>query len=46
MVEDLPPVEGGDEPLVSLEILCRIALELVATRMDVHRFAKFSPSAT
>ena len=35
VAEDLPPVEGGDEPLVSLKILCRIALELVATAMDI-----------
>ena len=32
---DLPPVGGGDEPLVWLEILFRIALELVATAMDM-----------
>ena len=35
VAEDLPRVEGGDEPLVSHEILCCIALELVATAMDI-----------
>ena len=34
VAEDLPLVEGGDDPLVSFEILCRIALELVARAMD------------
>ena len=35
VAEDLPLVEGGDELLVSLEILFRIALELAATAMDI-----------
>ena len=32
---DLPLVEGGDEPLDSLEILFCIALELVAAAVDI-----------
>ena len=35
VAEDLPLAGGGDELLVSLEILFCIALELAATAMDI-----------